>query len=82
MPVKCAATHWGPWDRRAWRTGAREIEGGMVRVEGYVVSVGRGLGSGWWPEGSGRRLMDTRRAEVGRVGKRHGELATVRVLGL
>ena len=46
MPVKSAANHWDLWDRRAWRTGAREIEGGMARVEGYVVSVVRGLSSG------------------------------------
>ena len=46
MPVKSDANHWDLWDRRAWRTGAREIEGGMARVEGYVVSVGRGLSSG------------------------------------
>jgi hypothetical protein len=39
----------------------------MARVEGYVVSVGRGLRSGWWPEGSGGRLKDTCLAEVGRV---------------
>ena len=46
MPVKSAANHWDLWDRRAWRTGAREIEGEMARVEGYVVSVVRGLSSG------------------------------------
>jgi hypothetical protein len=79
LPVKSDANHWDLYDRRAWRTGAREIEGGM---EGYVVSVGSELGSGWWPEGSGGRLKDTRLAEVGRVGKRHGGLAMVRGLWL
>ncbi len=43
--VRSAANHWDLWDRRAW-TGAREIEGGIARVEGYVVSVGRGLSFG------------------------------------
>jgi hypothetical protein len=48
LPVKSDANHWDLWDMRAWwRTGAREIEGGMARVEGYVMSVGRELGSGW-----------------------------------
>ncbi len=54
----------------------------MARVEGYVVSVGRGLSSGRWREGSGGKVKDTLLAEVGRVGKRHGGLAMVRGLGL
>jgi hypothetical protein len=69
-------------DRRAWRTGAREIEGGIARWEGYVVSVGRGLSCGWRREVSGGRLKDTRLVEGGRVGTGHGRLATVRGLGL